>query len=122
MLIDKYARMPECRARELLSELPEVWQEHLCAIYDQADDSVILAMVVDGQEQPMLPADPKLRAIVDELDQILKQEYAGRCADDLQYAVDKMMGHIRRQSAGIDVKVEFIDLDALRRAFNFTRY
>ena len=95
MLIDKYKKMPEGRSKELLGQLPEVWQEHLTACHDMLTGNITLAMIIDGQEHTLLPADCTLRAAIAELEQILIQEQQHNYEDDVRSAINRMCNPTR---------------------------
>jgi len=74
LLIEKYREMPECRAKELIAELPPHWQEALnISIHPEPGNIRIAAFFKDWDKETM-PADPNLRAIFEELTEILLAE------------------------------------------------
>jgi len=87
--------MPKGRSKELMSQLPEVWQKHLAACINNDTGKITLAMVIDGQEHTLLPADCRLRAIVNELEQILIAERRSSYEDCIRHAVNRMRNPTR---------------------------
>jgi len=73
-LIPKYADAPEGRAKELIARLPLCWQEALTITIGEQPGNIAMAALFPDMPKFILPADPMLRAVFEEMTSMLLEE------------------------------------------------